>query len=148
MPKRVSTSSQPRKVRKRYLNAPLHIKRNILAAHLSKELREKYGIRSLPVRVGDEVLIMRGTYKGRTAKVIRISTKKLKVYLEGITRQRSDGRVVHIPFHPSNLMIIKLDLSDPRRRRKLERIQEMKGLKPVEEAPASLSTSPTPGEPQ
>lgn len=148
MPKRVSVSSKPRKVRKRFFNAPLHVKRKMLAAHLSKELREKYGIRSLPVRVGDEVLVMRGTYKGRTAKVVRVSTKELKVYLEGITRQRSDGRVVHIPFHPSNLMIVKLDLSDPWRRRKLERIQEIKGLRLAEEAAASLSNSFAPEESQ
>ena len=78
------SSSQPRKQRKYKANAPLHLKRKLLSANLSKDLRVKQGTRNVPVRKGDKVKIMRGKYKGQESKVIQVWTKKLKVYLENI----------------------------------------------------------------
>jgi len=114
-------SKKPRKQRKFLYQAPLHLRRKMLAAHLSKELREKYKTRSLPVRKGDEVEVMRGEYKGRKGKIIRVDTKKYKVYVEGITRKRTDGTERLVPIHPSNLKIINLNLEDKRRVKILER---------------------------
>jgi len=56
-------SKQPRKQRKYSANAPLHIKRKMLSANLSKPLREKHKIRNIEVRKGDKVIIMRGKFK-------------------------------------------------------------------------------------
>jgi large subunit ribosomal protein L24 len=120
-------SKKPRKQRKALYTAPLHIRRKLLSAHLSKELREKYKRRSFPLRTGDEVKILRGEFKGRVGKVSRVDLKKLKVYVEGITRKRTIGTEVQVPIHPSNLMIVNLNLSDKRRVAKLEgklKIQE------------------------
>ncbi len=114
-------SKKPRKQRKFLYQAPLHLRRKMLAAHLSKELREKYKTRSLPVRKGDEVEVMRGEYKGSKGKIIRVDTKKYKVYVEGITRKRTDGTERLVPIHPSNLKIINLNLEDKRRVKILER---------------------------
>ena len=114
-------SKKPRKQRKFLYNAPLHLRRKMLAAHLSKELREKYKTRSLPVRVGDEVEIMRGKFKGRKGKIVKVDTKKLRVYVEGITIRKSSGQERLFPLHPSKLKIIKLDLSDKYRQKMLER---------------------------
>lgn len=97
----------------------------MLASHLSKELREKYKRRSLPVRKGDEVLIMRGKFKGRTGKISRVDLKKYRVYIEGITRKRTVGTDVQVSIHPSNLQITNLYLGDKRRVKILER----KGVK-------------------
>jgi ribosomal protein uL24 len=50
-------SSQPRKKRKYVAKAPIHIKRRLLSANLSKEIRKKQGIRnarSEERRVGKE----------------------------------------------------------------------------------------------
>jgi len=116
-----SKSKKPRKQRKFLYNAPLHLRRKMLAAHLSKELREKYKTRSLPVRVGDEVEIMRGKFKGRKGKIVKVDTKKLRVYVEGITIRKSSGQERLFPLHPSKLKIIKLDLSDKYRQKMLER---------------------------
>jgi len=93
----------------------------MLAAHLSKELRQQYGFRSLPVRKGDTVMVIRGDHKGRTGKVTRVDTSKLRVYVEGITGEKMDGTKYLIPIHPSNLIITKLDLSDKARKKIIER---------------------------
>ena len=116
-----SKSKKPRKQRKFLYKAPLHMRRKMMAAHLSKELREKYKTRSLPVRKGDEVEIMRGEFKKKRGKVTKVDLKKYKVYVEGITRKRTDGTERLVPIHPSNLKIINLNLEDKRRVKILER---------------------------
>jgi len=117
-------SKKARKQRKFLYTAPLHIRRKMMSAHLSKELREKYKRRSLPVRKGDEVEIMRGEFKKKRGKVLRVDLKKYKVYVEGITRKRTDGTERLVPIHPSNLMIVNLNLQDKRRVKILERKSE------------------------
>lgn len=45
-----------------------------MSSPLSKELRAAHGARSIPVRKDDEVLIVRGKYKGREGKVTQVCT--------------------------------------------------------------------------
>ena len=118
-------SKKPRKQRKFLYTAPIHLKRKMLASHLSKALREKYKKRSMPVRKGDEVLIMRGKFKGKTGKISRIDLKKQRVYIDGVSRKRTVGTVVLVPIPPSNLQITNLTLDDKRR----VKIVERKGVK-------------------
>ena len=119
-------SKKARKQRKFLYNAPLHLRRKMLAAHLSKELREKYKRRSLPVRKGDEVIVMRGKLKGKTGKIGRINLNKYRVYIEGITRKRTVGTEVQVSIHPSNLQITNLNLADKKRIKILERKEGVK----------------------
>ncbi|MCD6402955.1 MAG: 50S ribosomal protein L24 [Candidatus Aenigmarchaeota archaeon] len=114
-------SKQPRKQRKFLYNADLHLRRKLMSAHLSEELRKKYNRRSFPVRKGDEVEIMRGQFKGKKGKVAKVDVQKYKVYVEGVTRKKVDGTEVLVPIHPSNLKIISLNLDDDRRVKALER---------------------------
>ena len=123
------TSKKPSKQRKRLFKAPLHKRGKIMSVHLSPELREKYRIRSLPIRKGDKVRILRGDAKGMEGKVVRVDRKKYKIYVEGVTRTNQRGEEVLIPIHYSNLMIIDLDLSDQWRKRKLEELVTLKGGK-------------------
>ena len=118
-------SSKPRKQRKFLHTAPLHIKRKIFASHLSKELRERFKRRALPLRKGDEIQVMRGKFKGKTGKVARVNYKKYRVYIEGVTRKRTVGTEAQVGLHPSKLMVINLNLDDKRRQKILER----KGVK-------------------
>lgn len=108
-------SFQPRKQRKALYTAPLHIRRKIMSANLSKDLRADIGKRSLPIRVGDKVQVVRGDFKGHEGKVESIDAKKYKVTVEGVTLSKPDGNAVLLPIHPSNLMIIEADLKDERR---------------------------------
>ena len=45
-----NVTSSRRKQRKRHFEAPSHIRRKLMSAPLSKELRQKYGVRSMPIR--------------------------------------------------------------------------------------------------
>lgn len=114
-------SKKPRKQRKFVYNADQHLRRKMLSVHLSKELREKYHRRSFPVRKGDEVQIMRGKFKGKKGKVARVNYKKYRIYIEGITIKKADGTERLFPIHPSNTMIVSLDLSDKKRVEALEK---------------------------
>lgn len=113
-------SKQPRKQRKFLANAPLHIKSKLISSHLSVELRKKYGFRAFRLKTGDKVKVMRGQYKGKEEKVIEVNLKKQKVYLDKIQITRIDGNTAKIPFKSSNLMITDLDLSDKKRKLKIE----------------------------
>lgn len=46
-----------RKNRQRYFSAPSHIKRKFMSSPLSKELRQKYNVRAMPIRKDDEVQV-------------------------------------------------------------------------------------------
>lgn len=49
----VEVTSSRRKARRAHFSAPSHIKYRLMSATLSKDLRKKHGIRSLPVRKDD-----------------------------------------------------------------------------------------------
>lgn len=108
-------SRQVRKQRKYLANAPQHIRKKLLSAHLSKELREKYNRRAFPLRKGDTIKIMNGENKGKTGKISVVDMMKLRVAIEGIQISKKDGTKVNIFFAPSNLKIIELNLEDKMR---------------------------------
>lgn len=109
------SSIQPRKQRKYRANAPLHTRHKFLSANLSKELRKKYGKRNLPLRKGDEVLIMRGAFQKKKAKVASVDLKNSRVALEGIQRTKKEGSKVNVFFHPSVVQIQTLNIEDKNR---------------------------------
>lgn len=117
----LTSSSKPSKQRKAFFNAPLHIRHKFFNAPLSPELREKYGVKRLPVRKGDVVRVMRGDFAGHEGKVVDVDLKRIRIFIEGVQKKKADGTPVYYPIHPSKIMIVKLDLSDPRRRAIIER---------------------------
>lgn len=117
----LTTSTKPSKQRKALYNAPLHLLRKLLSAPLSEELRNKYSVKRMSVRKGDIVRIMRGEWKGHEGKVVDVDTKRIRLHIEGVQMKKADGSPVFYPIHPSKVMIIKLDLSDPFRRKIIER---------------------------
>jgi len=114
-------SIKPRKQRKELYNAPGHIKRNWISSHLEENLLIKYDKRAVSVVKGDTVRVMRGSFKGHEDKVARVDVGKSYLEIEGITMSKADGNKIAKPIHPSNVMIIKLNLTDKWRRKKLER---------------------------
>ncbi|KAH7727067.1 60S ribosomal protein L26 [Aphelenchoides avenae] len=108
-------SSSARKSRKRHFQAPSHIRRRIMAAPLSKDLRNKHGVRSTPIRIDDEVSVTRGHYKGNAGRVMRVYRKKFVIHVDKITREKANGATVHIGIHPSNVQITKLKMDKDRR---------------------------------
>ncbi|KAK1789329.1 hypothetical protein P4O66_015269 [Electrophorus voltai] len=95
-------TSSRRKNRKRHFNAPSHIRRKIMSSPLSKELRQKYNVRSMPIRKDDEVQVVRGHYKGQQiGKVVQVYRKKYVIYIERVQREKANGTTVHVGIHPS-----------------------------------------------
>ncbi len=132
----------PGKQRKRMFNAPAHIRHKLMAAPLSPELLAQRGIKTLPVRKGDTVRIMRGDHKGFEGKISRVDLKHFRVYLEGLTREKVDGTTVFVALHPSKVMIKTLNLDDKRRKAVLERKKPI--IKKKVEKPVRKAVAPTP----
>jgi len=127
------TSGLPRRQRKERYDATLQRKSRFLNGHLSPRLREQYRRRSIRIRKGDTVVVLRGKYtlepqgtvvRHPEAKVTGVDLTRSKVFLEGITRKTMKGKHKWVPIDPSNLMVTKLDLSDPVRRKRVEEGRE------------------------
>ncbi|KAK0651198.1 translation protein SH3-like domain-containing protein [Cercophora newfieldiana] len=114
--------SSRRKSRKAHFNAPSSVRRTIMSAPLSKELREKYNVRSIPIRKDDEVTIVRGLNKEKEGKVTSVYRLKYVIHVERVTREKATGQSVPLGIHPSNVVITKLKL-DKDREAILERIK-------------------------
>merc|ERR1711893_428038 len=131
-------SSSRRKARKRHFNAPSHIRRKIMSSPLSKELRQKYNARSLPIRKDDEVQVVRGHYKGQqVGKVVQVYRKKFVVHIERIQREKANGATVHVGIHPSKVVIVKLKMDKDRKKildRKAKSRQDLAKGKHTEES--------------
>ncbi len=115
------SSSKPSVQRQHFYNMPLHEARKALSAHLSKDLRVKLGIRAFPLRKGDTVTVMRGSFKGKNGKIKELNYSKCEVMMEGMTRKKLSGKEVAVPMQASNLMITELELTDKKRVESLER---------------------------
>ncbi|MCJ1340824.1 60S ribosomal protein L26B [Bachmanniomyces sp. S44760] len=123
-----SLHSSRRKSRKAHFSAPSSVRRTIMSAPLNKELREKHNVRSIPIRKDDEVLITRGTNKGREGKVTSVYRLKYVVHIERVSREKTNGQAVPIGIHPSKCLITKLKL-DKDRESILERIKAGREIK-------------------
>merc|ERR1719146_146686 len=86
-----------------------------MSAPLSKDLRNKHNVRSLPVRRDDEVMIVRGHYHDREGKVTCVYRKKWRIHVERVTRDKANGQTVPIGIHPSKVMITKIKLDKDRK---------------------------------
>lgn len=95
-----------RKNRERHFNAPSHVRRRLMSAPLSKELRQKYNVRSMPVRKDDEVQVVRGHHKSnQIGKVIQVYRKKFVLHIERIQREKANGATAHVGIHASKVRV-------------------------------------------
>ena len=132
------SSKSPNKQRKSAANAPLHTQRKRLRARC---LDPNYSnIRNVTIRVGDEVEVHRGDFgnpnslkgekgkrhgeargkSGLRAAVAGINTDSGQIFVEGLTHSKADGKEEGIPIHSSNVVVVKIDDSDPSRLKKLQ----------------------------
>ena len=95
--------------------SPAHARGKHLSASLSKDLRESIGKRTLPIRSGDKVRVVRGDFKGHEGEVLSVDYGSYKVTIEEVTLSKPDGTATFLPVDPSNLVIIDADLKDDRR---------------------------------
>ncbi len=124
----MARSSKARVQRREQANAATHVKRRMLSAHLSADLRKEYGVRSARVCKGDTVVVLRGNedIRGTEGRVISVDTSTGRVTIDGITINQADGTAVERPIHASNLVITKLNLEDAWRKEALVKKKEAK----------------------
>ena len=127
-------SKQPRKQRKYRANAGLHLRKKFVNVNLSKELRgkspkegHKRNKRSIQIKKGDKVKIMRGEFRGEVGKILEVDIKKSMVIIEGIQAKKQDGSKVNLKLQPSNLQII--ELSERLKKTRAENKQETSEIK-------------------
>jgi len=110
----------PSKQRVRARRADLHDRHDQVRATLDPDLREKYGQRNVRVNAGDTVEVMRGDFAGEEGDVQRVDLKETSVHVEDVTVEAADGEEVPRALDASNLRVTGLDLSDDRRKERLE----------------------------
>merc|ERR1712142_918892 len=111
-----AVSSSRRKCRKAHFAAPSSVRRKLMSAPLSKELRQKYAVRSMPVRKDDEVLVTRGPFKsGQSGKVISVYRKKWVPHIERVQREKANGATVSVGIRPSKVEIVRLKMDRDRK---------------------------------
>lgn len=113
-------SRQPRKQRNETEDAPLHELHKYVHATLSSELREEYDTRRVRVNAGDRVEVMRGDHAGQEGEVIQVDLKDSVLHIEDVTVETADGEEVPRPHPASNVRVVDLDLSDDRRKQRLQ----------------------------
>ncbi|GAB9464189.1 hypothetical protein Gpo141_00001629 [Globisporangium polare] len=91
-----------------------------MSAPLSKDLQNKYNVRSIPIRKDDEVTVVRGTYKNREGRVTAVYRKKFVIHVAGVVKEKANGQAVPIGLDASKVVISKLKL-DKDRKKILER---------------------------
>ena len=126
--------------------APIHIRRKRMRARLITDDPNMKDIRSVTVRVGDEIEVTRGDFshpnsvktdsrgkrlgqaRGRAgvkAKVASVDTGNGFIFVDGLTQSTADGKEEAIPISPSNVIVTKLYEGDPLRiRRIMNRVSE------------------------
>jgi len=108
-------SSSRSKSRKEHFQAPSHVRRVIMSAPLSKELRAQYGVRALPIRRDDTVQVVRGSNKGKEGKVSAVYRLKYAVHVEKIATDKASGNSVPVNLAASNLVITNLKVDAHRK---------------------------------
>eukprot|EP00892_Ulva_mutabilis_P000631 jgi/Ulvmu1/10569/UM065_0023.1 len=121
-----AVSSSRRKSRKAHFTAPSSARRKLMSAPLNSDLKNKYGVRAVPIRKDDEVQVVRGTYKGRDGKVVQVYRKRWIIHIERLAREKVNGATVQVGIDPSKVMITKLKL-DKDRKALLERKKGAQG---------------------
>src|SRR4030042_608853 len=99
----MTSSTKAKKQRKARAHAPLHKKKGMMAAHLDSALMSEYNVRSLPVKKGDTVKVIRGSedFKASEAKVASVDLKPCKIIIENRTVPKADGTQKPKPVAPS-----------------------------------------------
>ena len=111
-----TVSSAPGKSRKAHFNATSSERRQIMSVSLSKALRQQYGARSIPIRKGDTVKVVRGSTatNGKEGVVTSVYRKRYQIMVAGNEHNNAKGTVVQYPIHPSNCVAVALKINGNR----------------------------------
>ncbi|MDG6225712.1 MAG: 50S ribosomal protein L24 [Candidatus Thermoplasmatota archaeon] len=117
-------SSSPRKQHRSRAKAPFHRRGKEIKVHLDSSKYGNLPVSKLTVRKGDTVRILRGSRTGLEGKVSQVNIKSRKLSVEKALIRKSDNKEVPLWFDPSNLIITKIDLTDPVRKETFKMLSE------------------------
>lgn len=86
-----------------------------MSCRLAKDLKEKYQVRSLPIRRGDTVKILKGKGKNKSGKVVQVYRKRWCIYVDKVNRDKQNGQTVFLPIKPSYCVIETLHINKDRK---------------------------------
>lgn len=155
----------PRRQRKALYTADSFERRARMTVPLSRELRARFHRHALSVRKGDTVRVLSGSFAGREERVARVNRRSYSVTLENVTLKTADEKMKALTLSVGHLVITRLNLADPWRRRSMRVPEEVvtpeergeaaegeeapEGEKVPEAAPApEPATAGTPAEPE
>ncbi len=141
---RISPRS-PRRQRKALYTADSFERRRRMTVLLSRELRRRFHRRSLPLRKGDTVRVLSGSFVGREERVARVDRRDYSVTLDNVTLKAADEKLKPLALRPGHLVITRLNLSDAWRRRALKVSEEE--VTPEERGVVPEAEEETPAEP-
>ena len=111
----------PRKMRNNQIYfATMKTSSKQLSGSLSKDLRKKYGKRSVRIVEGDTVSIIRGEFSGVDGKVTKISIPAKGVNVEGVKKEKLKGEKFDVYVNTTNIIITGLNSDDKWRMNRLE----------------------------
>ena len=112
---------KPSKMRnKQIYYATLQTASSQLSGMLSKNLRKKYGKRSVRIVEGDSVKVIRGEFNGVDGKVTKVSASNGGLTIEGVKKEKLKGEKYDVFIHTSNIEVTGLNTDDKWRINKLE----------------------------
>ena len=139
------SSSSPRRQRKALYTADSFERRIRMGVPLSRELRSRFRRRAVPIRKGDTVRVLSGSFAGREERVAKVNRRDYRVTLDNVTLKTAEEKLKPLQLGVSSLVITRLNLSDPWRRRTL-RVRD-EDVTPEERGePAEGEEAPEPGE--
>jgi len=140
----------PRRQRRALYEASTSERRRRMTVPLSRELRRRFHRRNVPLRKGDTVRVLSGSFAGREERVARVSRRSYSVTLDNVTLKTAEEKLKPLALRLSHLVITHLNLADPWRRRALRLREEditpeERGEAPEPEAaPAAPEAPPAP----
>ena len=121
----MTKSSKPRTSRRTHMQMDMHIRSKTIAGHLNKKLREELGTRSISLRKGDIVEIMRGSFKGKEGKITKVERGTRKIHVEKVIRKKSDGTEYDVAIDPSKVMVVGIEKGDKKRFKSKKKTKEV-----------------------
>jgi len=113
------SSTSPRRQRKALYSADSFERRLRMGVPLSRELRSRFRRRAVPIRKGDTVRVLSGSFAGREERVAKVHRRDYRVTLDNVTLKTAEDKLKPLTLGVSNLVITRLNLSDAWRRRSL-----------------------------
>jgi len=103
----IEMTESRRRQRKLLFNLHVSARRRKMVVPLAPELQAQKGIKRLPVRKGDTVIVVRGEsdIRGIEGKVSKVNTRTRSVVVEGVTVKKADGKQTERPVYFGNVMI-------------------------------------------